>query len=88
MYPEVVNKSPGFILTVAMIYFSSVPEPTNATLAVRQPQSINSRTRSTLGGSCSPVGPNRFKLTQWYLCLIPPPRPLTATRPIKKKLYY
>lgn len=64
MYPDVVNKSPGFILTVAIMYFKFVPQPTKATFDVRQPQSIISRTRSTLGESCSPVGPNRFKSTQ------------------------
>lgn len=63
------------------MYFKFIPQPTNAILAVLQPQFNISNTRSTLGGSFSPVGPNRFKSTQWYLCLIPPPRPLTATRP-------
>lgn len=96
MNPEVTNKSPCFILTVAIMYFNCVPLPTKAILAVRQPQFIISKTRSTLGGSCSLVGPNRFKSTQWYLCLIPPPKPFTATRPrekahykyINKKLFY
>lgn len=66
------------------MYFNSFPLPTNATLAERHPHLIISMTRSTLGGSFSLVGPNRFKFTQWYLCLMPPPNPLTATRPRKQ----
>lgn len=55
-------KSPGFMFSVAMIYFNLSPLPTKATFAERCPSNRTSITLSSFGAPVS--GPSRSYLTQ------------------------